>query len=155
MTDNADKSDGSEFIINEMLYKSEHNPYYVWEAIAKAKILGLPFPKWVHDYLAKAAINISALANSPPKNVGDGLAKALEFRSKQAPMNPFKNAQKIRDQFRLAALVKERVDGGEMETYVIDEIVKNTGIPRSRLVRAYKEWSHLWELHLKQLDNEL
>ena len=56
MTDNKPNILNDALILQEMLYKSEQNPVYVWEAIARASLTEGALPTWVLDYLAQLRV---------------------------------------------------------------------------------------------------
>ena len=154
MTDNKPNILNDALILQEMLYRSEQNPVYVWEAIVQASLMGGALPTWVLDYLAQASIEIMALCESPPTRIGPALSTALGFTNEDAPRNAFKNAQKIAHEFRLAAAVHIRICDGDKEYLAIEETAKAQETPISTVRRAYKGWKARFKSHMELLDQE-
>ena len=160
MTDHEQKTHNDAFVLLEMLHKSEQNPVYVWEAIARASlgaahsVSAISLPAWVLDYLAQVSFEIMALCEEPPKRIGPALSKALGFAGTDAPSNPFKNAQKIAHEFRLAMEVHLRIYQGDKEYIAIDDVATARGMPQSTVRRAYKGWKARMEQHEALLDSE-
>jgi len=154
MADNKPGKSPDDLILLEMLYKSEQNPVYVWEAIANAQLFSISLPEWVLDYLAQASINIMALTESPPTRIGPALTIALGFKDEDAPYNPFGNAQKIANGLRLAVEVQILIRNGDKEYIAIEETAKAQETSKGTVRRAYEDWQERFKRHYAMFDEE-
>ena len=90
-------------------FSATKNPLFAWHAYWWARGAGLSIPKWVHDYLELAALNLWSMRGKPPRrrHVARAVADALgfvrdgcgssRFGSFTVPQLPASNLQRQKD----------------------------------------------------------
>jgi hypothetical protein len=123
------------------------NPLHVWSAYLECRSAKLALPDWVLDYLDRVASRLRRrVANNglppSPKDPAAAIATDLEMARRGAG-NVFthynRNATKDGPIY-LAASINDRLLRGERLTPALDAVCAETGVSKSKLERAWREY---------------